>query len=239
MDKRSSTISEEQQEEFEQYLLGKLQPEDELSFNRRLKGDSKLRGQFTAFKELLEAIEEDGLRNELEKYHEEIGAKTTQKSNFNFFRIAAGIAILLALGIWFFNRQSPNDRLYQEFFTPDPGLPTVMGENDNYAFYEAMVDYKEGKYAVAIEKWSKLAPTMPKNDTLDYFLGVSHLANGDTKKSIAYLIQVAENKDSLFLDDVNLYLGLAFLRADQPTKARGHLAKSGSPKAKKLLLEIH
>ena len=120
----------------------------------------------------------------------------------------------------FFNRLSPNEKLYNEFFTPDPGLPTVMGENGDYSFYEAMVDYKHGDYNEAIKKWERQLFQKPKNDTLNYFLGSAHLANGNSKKAIDYLEDVADDKKSIFYNDANTYMGLALLKTGQIPEAK-------------------
>lgn len=239
MDNTPKRISQKQQEEFEQILLGQMDLKEEALFHKKLDNNDILRKQFEEFKNLFFAIEEVGLRNRLDKFHEGVQEeKGGQKLNFNVYQIAAGIIVLIALGIWVFNRQSPNEKLYQQFFTPDPGLPTVMGTNDNYAFYEAMVDYKQGNYSVAIEKWEKLLGSKPKNDTLNYFLGVSHLANNNVDIAIDYLKLLTDEKSSVFYKDINTYLGLALLKKGKIDEAKSILAKSNSPKGQKVLSKL-
>ena len=114
--------------------------------------------------------------------------------------------------------------MFLEYFSPDPGLPTVMGNNDNYPFYEAMVDYKEGNYDVAIKKWRGLLVSKPNNDTLNYFLGVAHLANDDSKSAIPYLEKI-DVSESFFGKDAKHYLGLAHLKSGDIEKAKALLEK--------------
>ena len=223
MDKGPKYISQEQQEEFERFLLNQMELEEETIFHEKLEGDTILKNQFEEFKALLFAVEEDGLRKVLNDFHDTIPKKdNTSKSNFYLYRIAAGIAIIVALGLWFFNQQSPNDKLFEEYFTPDPGLPTVMGSSENYDFYEAMVDYKQGNYQVAIEKWEKLLLAKPNNDTLNYFLGVAHLAGGANEAAIPFLIKVS-NSSSYFEKEARHYLGLAYLKKGEIDKAKTFL----------------
>ncbi len=232
-------ISQEQQEEFESFLLGDMTVEEEISFNQKLEKDPTLQSQFEEFKTLFFVVEEQGLRMKLDEFHSNFEIQSaSKKSNFNSYRIAAGVAILLSLGLWFLNRPSHNERLYKEYFSPDPGLPTVMGSNDNYDFYEAMVDYKQGNYEVAIEKWEKLLIEKPSNDTLNYFLGVSHLAKNNTVIAINYLTSVSEMKNSVFYDESNTYLGLAFLKEGKTDDAKIVFSRSNSEKSKTLQSQI-
>lgn len=241
MDKYPKYISEEQQERFERYLLGELTDEERKTFEREVLKDPELRDQFEEFKALFETIEEAGMRAQLDTFHQALEeAKTPVRQlepvgrKFNY-RIAASVAILLAFGgLWFFNRLDPNEQLFREYYSPDPGLPTVMGSNDNYAFYEAMVDYKQGKYDVAISKWEKLLAQKPENDTLNYFLGSAHLANGNTQRSLPYLENVSQNNRSRFYQESLYYLGLNYLKLGRNEDAERVLGQGTSTKGQQL-----
>lgn len=228
-------ISPEQQEEFEKFLLHQMNLEEETLFNEKLNADSKLKNKFEEFKTLFFAVEEEGLRNALNEFHKALPKK---KNNFTFYRIAAGFAVIISLGIWLFNGQSPNEKLFKEYFTPDPGLPTVMGTNDNYAFYEAMVDYKRGNYDTAIKKWQRLLKTKPENDSLNYYIGISYLSNNNTPKAIFFLDKVA-GKKSVFESESRFYLALGYLKLDSLTQARENLKLIDSETSNQLLRIIN
>lgn len=240
MDKAPKYISKERQEEFEQFLLGQMTNKEEFVFNEKLEKEPKIQKEFEEFKSLFFAVEEEGLRKVLNDFHEALpDEENAHKNNFNFYRIAAGIAVLVALGLWLFNRPNANERLYNEYFTPDPGLPTVMGENGNYDFYEAMVDYKQGNYDLAIQKWQKLYASKPENDTLNFFIGAAHMANGNPQKSIGYLKKNQGNWNSSFSEEAKYFLALAYLNNRQIEKAKKALKDSQLEKAQKLLQELN
>src|SRR5690606_23244373 len=111
--------------------------------------------------------------------------------------------------------ETPNQKLYAEFFVPDPGLPTTMSSTNNYTFFDAMVNYKQGDYKTAIKKWETLEAANTENDTLIYFLGVAHLAKGNTEDAISYLEKSKDFKDSVFKNDAYYYLGMAHLKNNQ------------------------
>ncbi len=82
-----------------------------------------------------------------------------------------------------------------------------------------MVDYKQGNYDMAINKWEKLLAKKPENDTLNYFLGVSHLATGADNNAILFLKKVT-NSNSYFEKEARYYLGLAHLKNGEIDKAK-------------------
>ena len=245
MDKYPKYISEEQQVLFERYLMEEMPFEEQQSFEESLKEDSKLQSAFDEFKGLFEMIEEEGLRLNLNDFHKNINQEGTDviqlnssKPKFNY-GIAASIAILIAIGtFWMLNRPSTNEKLFNQYYSQDPGLPTVMGSNDNYAFYDAMIDYKTGNYDIAIKKWEKLVITHPENDTLNYFLGVANLANNNTNEAISFFKVAQKTEDSTFYEDTLFYLGLAYLKEKEITLAKTLLEKTNFKKAKELIQQL-
>ncbi len=239
MDNASKFISQEQVEEFERFLLGHMSASKEVEFHQKLDKNEVLKERFNEFKELFVTAEEDGLRNVLESFHEGFNEKVKlNRTNFNRYRIAASVAVLVAVGIWFFNRQSHNEKLYYEYFSPDPGLPTVMGEIDNYPFYEAMVDYKRGEYDIAIEKWEKLKSIKPDNDTLNYFLGNAHLANGNTAEAIDFFKNTLKSQTSPFHKEARYYMALGLLKKNNVPEAIKHLEMVSDNRSKGLITKI-
>ncbi|MGB3150266.1 MAG: hypothetical protein WBB27_06340 [Maribacter sp.] len=243
MDKYPKYIPEEQQELFERFLMDEMSIKEKKSFEIKIAGDKNLKNSFDEFKSLFETVEEVGLRHKLKDFHnalengEEPQIRLLNPSKYRFgYRIAASIIILIGLGsIWFLNNTNSNVKLYEVYYFQDPGLPTVMGSSDNYNFYEAMVDYKQGDFKVAIEKWEKLLVAKPENDTLNYFLGVSHLANGQFEKGLIHLNKNENDSSSRFFSENNFYLGLAHLRLNQLTEAKIYLGKSKMPESKEIL----
>lgn len=245
MDKYPKYISEERQELFERYLLGQMTVEERGSFETKMIEDQDLQNEFDTFKALFHTVEEAGMRAKLQEFHQnmdEDGVPVRQlngpKRKFNF-RIAATVLLLLSVGgFWFFNRTAPNERLFDDYYTQDPGLPTVMGSNDNYEFYEAMVDYKQGHYDIAIEKWGKLLEKKPTNDTLNYFIGSAYLANDNAIRSLPYFEQVSNTSSSKFHEEAIYYLGLGYLKLDRKEAAEKILKQGKSPRTKELIEEL-
>ncbi len=236
MDKSPNTLSQEQQEEFEKFLLEAMDKKEKEAFLLKLGNDQILKERFQEFSMFFAVIEEEGLRKKMEVFHEKIPkAATTKKSLFPVYGIAAGILVMVALGLWFLNRPGTNEKLFEAYFTPDPGLPTVMGSSDNYAFYEAMVDYKQGNYGLAISKWEQLDINQSKKDTLNYYLGMAYLVE-ENLESATKKFEASLQTDSKALKDKSyFYLGLCYLKEGDYQNSIFYLKKSGDQKSKALL----
>lgn len=230
--------------EFIERCLNKTATSEELQeFKAKLENDTKFRAQVTDIKTLLIGIESQSLKEKLDDFHQEIvetPSNITATIKFMHIRkIAVAAILIIALGSFWFLSRNNNQKLYAKYFSPDPGLPTLMSENQNFDFYDAMVNYKQGEYKRAIEKWELLLSKSPKNDTLNYFLGMAQLANKQEKKSIEYFKVVTNSDTSNFKNEAYYYLGLAYLKTDNVELAKKNLTFSTVDNSKKILTELN
>ncbi|MDC6366120.1 MULTISPECIES: M48 family metallopeptidase [Flavobacteriaceae] len=242
MENSYKDISPDQQETFERFLMDVMSETERIDFQQKLESDTELAQKFNDFKTLFRMVEETALRESMDSLHTEMEASGKKEivphPKFNLYRIAAGVAILISLGAWFLFRQNPNEKLFNKYFTPDPGLPTVMGTSDNYTFYEAMVDYKQGNYDTAIAKWQGLHQLQASNDTLNYFLGTAFLSNGKADSAIPFLNNTLQYNQSVFHEDALYYLALAYLKEGKTDQAINILESSKDERSKTLLQEL-
>ena len=101
-----------------------------------------------------------------------------------------------------------------------------------------MVSYKRKEYDDAIARWTKLYEEEPSNDTLNYFIGVAHLANDEASTAGEYLNTVEETVNSVFRDEALFYLALSQIKTGQVKEAHKTLAKSKAPKNQELLKKL-
>lgn len=240
MDKETTIWTPEEQRIFEQYLLEEMDAREKAGLELRLRSEPAFQSKFLEFKKLFRTIEEEGLKAKLDDFHKDFEnngkvVKLRTHAYRSYYWAAAVIALLILLGgSWYFYAPSAHERLFDIYFTPDPGLPTVMGSSDNYVFYEAMVDYKQGNYAIALEKWEGLLPGKVDNDTLNYFMGAAYLANGEAQKSIGCFDRVLEGDHPLFQSEAAFYKGLAHLKLNEIAKALQSLERTSEAKGKAL-----
>lgn len=232
-------ITQEQQEQFERFLLNQMTDNEACEFNKKLDANPEFEAQFLEFKALFEAVEENALHQMINEIHSELdgtkpGIKMTRSRRFLY--LAASLAIVISLGTFIlYNLSNSGKRLYKKYFIEDPGLPTVMGESSNYNFYEAMVYYKHGDYEKAINIWEQLHKQKPGNDTLNYYLGMALLVNNDEIQAIQHLNKVNEVERSVFKKENYYALGMAYLKINEKDKAIKYLELSGMEQADKVL----
>lgn len=241
----SEYLSQEEQELFEQFLLGQMNAGEEEQFRMKLANDLKFSENFQQFKIMFRTVEEDGLRlmfNEIHTETEEVNHKIKLKRPFQRYQlfIAAAISLLIVIGggYLFLNKGNSNAALYKKYYSVDPGLPTVMGESNNYEFYVGMVDYKQGKYEVAIEKWNNLLKENRNNDTLNYFLGSAYFAKNNEKEAAPFFEKVTKNEQSSFYNDSQFYLGLIALKEGETQIAKTHFEFSKQVKSDEILKQL-
>lgn len=247
----NNNISEEEFESIEQYLLNTLSDSENAAFEQRLITETDLRQKVEDVKALLHSVELEALKENLNRFHADlIQTPNSSKSHENTFSrslpwyrtyaVAASVILILGLSsLWYFN-QSNSAQLYDSYFSPDPGLPTTMSTQSNYEFYEAMVYYKQGDYTSAIQKWNTILESKSKNDTLNYFLGVAHLADNNETKAIQYLKPLASSSvESTFKNDTYHYLALAYLKSGNIELAKKYLTFSTLDNSKALLSELN
>ncbi|WP_412560112.1 tetratricopeptide repeat protein [Winogradskyella sp. MIT101101] len=238
-------ISQEEFESIEAYLNGQLSDEDVMVFENRLKNEEGFASKVEDIKTILTGLETQVMKEQLDEFHDEmpnsqedIITNEPKVKSLHWKRIAVAAVLIIGLGsFWLFNGNS-NDRLYSNYFTPDPGLPTTMSSTANYEFYEAMVDYKQGDYNTAGQKWKVLLEAKPKSDTLNYFIGSALMADDKTNEAINHLKTVTESNDGAFKNEAYYYLGLAYLKSGNTDAAISALKKTNLPKAKDLLKKL-
>lgn len=243
--KNNNPISQELLETIERYLKNTMDIEERNTFEKKLKNNATLQQQVKDIETLLFGVRKAVFKTKANHFHDELINKDSEtvadtkvfRLNFKQLSIAASVIILLG-SVWFFNQSNSNQDIFSKYYIEDRGLETNMGESDNYTFDDAMVDYKQKKYTTAIDKWSALLKSKPENDTLNYFLGVAHLANKNENKATNYLKTVVKTSKSEFLNEAYFYLGLSYLKMDNTDLAIEYFEKSNSERSKTIILEL-
>jgi tetratricopeptide (TPR) repeat protein len=238
-----SDISQEQFELIERYLTDSMNDDERSSFEKLLNENERLRKQVDEERILFQAVEEEALREKLNEFHKEFDEENNKVRSirpYKKYAIAASIALLIGLSLWLtLGRMSVHERLFTEYFVPDPGLITPMSATSDYEFYRGMVDYKQGKYDLAIDRWNQLIAQDPENDTLNFYMGVSYLALEDPAQALLYLNKVPIATQSIFIPEVYYFLGLAELKEGNIEVAIIALKTNGSEKALEIISKLN
>ncbi|MGC1471498.1 MAG: tetratricopeptide repeat protein [Psychroserpens sp.] len=240
----NNNISQELLESVERYYHDTMSRQERLDFEYRLENDDVFQTQVEDIQTLILGIENQSLKEQLDVFHEGLpeGISEEKRGSFTFPNLkiyVSAAVILLAVALLWVYSVPQNERLYADYFSPDPGLPTTMSTSNDYAFYDAMVNYKQGDYEKAIAKWEVLQKNQPENDTLNYFLGVAQLANKKEPLAIDYLKSVTKDSQSRFRNEAYYYLGLGYLKANNVEMAKKNFSDSSEEKAKEILKKLN
>ena len=238
-------ISQELLETIERYLKNSMPVAERNTFEKKIKSNPTLQQQVKDVESILFGVRRAVFKNKTKEFHEtlipeDVTPKKEKKVfvlNYKTISIAASIVVLVG-SFWLFNRTTSNEALFNKYYIEDRGLETNMSKTNNYAFNDAMVDYKQKKYTKAINKWSELLKTKPENDTLNYFLGVAHLANKNEGEAVKFLKATTKTTNSVFLKDTYFYLGLSYLKLDKSDLSIEFLEQSNSDKSKNIIAEL-
>ena len=232
-------ITQEELELMERFWQGKFADSgEERQLMERYATDSVWRNKADGVRLLVVGVQEAVLEDKLSGFHRQI-ATPIRKINWFRMGLAACIMSITALGVLFFFSESPEEKLFVQFYEPDPGLPTLMGVSDNYEFENAMVAYKTGDYQKALDGWQGLLKAHPGNDTLTYFIGSAHLANGRPDSAVVKLANVVATPQSVFLSDASWYLALAWLKLNNKVEAIKALQQTEHKDKERVLRELN
>lgn len=223
-------------DEAERFLRLQMSPEEAATFERRMLADDRLREQVEELRVMILGIQESALHDRLNDFHGALPVQMETRSKSKSWLAAASIVVIIgAAALWYLVPGNKNERLFSEYFHPDPGLMSAMGASENYVFDRAMIDYKTGKYDEAIKAWLTLQQSNPASDTLNYFIGAAYLAMKNSKTAQTYLQKVTGATGSVFADEANWYMGLALLKENERERALPYIQRS-SHKEKETLI---
>lgn len=239
------TISAEEFESIEQYVLGETSAEQRIAFENNIATNESLAAKVTEVKLLLTGIETASLKERLNSYHINIKKNNPEKGSGKVIALnrkllaVASVVLIAAASVWLYTiKGNKYEKIYEAYYKPDPGLISAMGVGDNYLFNKAMLEYKTGHYKKAINEWSQLKTSTSSNDTLNYFLGAAQQAEGNSSAALILLQTMASDTEKPFYKDACWYTGLALLKQGNVNEAIPYLEKSGRPESSELISQL-
>jgi tetratricopeptide (TPR) repeat protein len=221
-------------ERIERFINNEMSAEEKEQFENDLKSNPELSKAYEDQREIQMVVELGALSESLDEIHNEVvGSQKSSKNNW--WAIAAGIAIIIAAGVYLFQQGSPQDQLFATYSTTDPGLPVPMSSVDHYVFYDAMVDYKAEKYEVAIKKWKGLVRAEPENDTLNYYVGSAYYNLESYSEAVKFFDKIDPESESELRYKSQWYRILSWIKLNEKEKILAQNPYAGSPYSEKIV----
>ena len=218
-------------EELESYINNELSSEELASFEAELTSNQKLMDEIELIKNIDLALSETDvmqLRNNLQNIAGEIATnKQTERSFAGKFKakrivlstVAASLILLLGItGIM--SRQSQDD-IYQKFYTKYEATGIVRSANltANKTLSEALQKFEDQDYNAALNLFTEVIARDQNNMVGHFYTGVSLQETGKYQNAIKEYETVIIDKDNLFTEQAEWYIGLCYLQTNENKKA--------------------
>lgn len=217
-------------EKIEAHLAGDISY-TELEAFAKTQGVESIEDEINWFKEMQLAIEAEGLSNQLKnelntssaKEESKVVEMPVKKQRGKLFPLSIAAALILLFGILFIFKPKNTSQTYSKYEFVDPGLPLLMSETEAYNLYDAMTYFSEGNYKESATRLEQLHQQQPENDTINYYLGLSKLYDGNGANAIDNLNIVTQINNSVFKERADWMLVLSYLKQKNLNQTKVHL----------------
>lgn len=225
-------------EEIEGYIYNQLSEEQLASFETELSENKDLQSEINLIRSIDLAINESDvmqLRGSIQNIATQIASeKHTERSFAGKFKtrkivyaaVAASLIIMLSIsGI--LSRQASQDELYQKFYTTyqTTGINRSASMTADQALLEALQKYNNEDYKSAIILFNEVIGRDQNNMVGHFYAGVSLQETGKYNSAIHEYQTVMADKDNLFLEQANWFIGLCYLKTGDDKKAYNQFKK--------------
>ena len=229
---RSEFQSSANIEELESYIHSELSNEELVSFEAELTSNRKLMDEIELIKNIDLALSETDvmqLRNNLQNIAGEIAAsKQTERSFAGKFKVkrilvsTVAASIILLLGITgILSRQSSQEDIYQKFYNKYEVTGIVRSANltANQTLTKALQKFEDQDYNAALDLFSEVISKDQNNMVGHFYSGISLQETGKYQNAIKEYETVIIDKDNLFTEQAEWYIGLCYLQTNENKKA--------------------
>ena len=229
--KESAHIFNSGIEEIEGYLYDELTDQQMAMFEDELIRNKDLSAEVELIKGIDHAIQENDimqLRNNLKNIAEE-NINTKHKEQLitgRFWHRKTAISIvaaslILLMGITGLIRYTSDDNIYQNFYSryETAGISRSSGAVPDQTFALALQKYNKQDYQSAINLLQEVLSKDQNNIAGHFYSAVSLQELGKYNKAIKEYEIVVIDKDNLFMEQAEWYIGLCYLQTNEEKKA--------------------
>lgn len=224
-----------QTEEIDRYLSGDLKEEEELMFESDVLGNAVLRAELELHKEIEAAmIEQDviRLRTQLNSIGKEVVKEKGRSIRMPWRKIAVvsvAASLMLMVGIRSVMPPTGNSdtELYTSYYSPYEGSGIARSGNagvDN-TLTIALQKFNARDYDSALSLFQQVIAYDSDNPVGHFYSGVSYQETGRFTQAIAAYEVVVKDKDNLFVEQSEWYIGLCYLQTQERKKAYRQLER--------------
>ena len=139
---------------------------------------------------------------------------TNQKHSGNYYKIAAGIVLIISVGFLVKFTLSDKSSTISNYWIEDAGFKVWMGPTDKSMMLQnGMSYYRAEDYKLALEQFVSIT----QNDTALYYTGICFIKLNELDSAENYLKQLLPT--SVYKNKANFYLSLCYLFNNKTNEA--------------------
>ena len=219
-------------EEIEGYIYNELSEEQMTSFEAELSENKDLLAEINLIRSIDLAINESDvmqLRSSIQNIAGQIASeKQTERSFAGSFKtrkiifatVAASLILLLSIS-GLLSRQATQSEIYHKYYTTyqTTGINRSASLTTNQTLSIALQKFDSQDYKTALNLLQEVIGRDQNNMVGHFYAGVSLQETGKYKTAIQEYETVMIDKDNLFVEQANWYIGLCYLQTNEERKA--------------------
>jgi len=221
-------------EEIDQYLNDELSEMELASFETELVNNPDLAAELEFYKDIDTAAQENdimGLRARLETISNEVVREKRKERSFAAMpasrlaiaTIAASLMLILSIAgiISRSNRGASDTELYSQYYEAyqATGIFRSGDANLDTKLTQALHKFNSEDYEAALDLFSEVLQQDSNNPVGNFYSGVAYQETGRFNQAIESYQTVVKDKDNLFVEQAEWYIGLCYLQTDNRKKA--------------------
>ena len=227
-------------EEIDQYLSNELSDEKLASFEAELAENPDLEAELNLVGEIDKAVAETDimdLRAKLGAISKEINREEKQKRSFaarisssrlTVATVAASLVLIMSIaGLISKNNPSSDGELYSQYYQPyeTTGIFRSGDALIDSKLTKALHLFNNQEYQAAIGSFSEVLEIDPNNPVSNFYSGIAYQQTGQTQKALISYQNVIKDRDNLFIEQAQWYIGLCYLQNENRKKAYRQFTK--------------
>lgn len=216
----------------EKYLDDDLTPSERKWLEKELDGNDQLKSELEFRREVNRMLKDQemfhltsSLENAYEDYQKDESHKPFLSSRVKqkLIAIASVAAFVVISVLLYLNNYKPLDKqeLYTMYFEPyEATLFRSSSENVDQILREAMQQYENQNYSQAIIWFERVLENDSLNVPTHFYSGISHMEIEEYREANESFNVVIDQKNNLFVEQAEWYLGFCYLMTDQTKKAK-------------------
>ena len=215
-----AVFTEEEMRLFDGYTNGTLTAAEKLQFEQKLSNQKEVNNRFTLYHTIVLQIQNEGaVEKKLKERFKKLDSKQKRKHWFSYIAIAASVVGVVLIITFKLTLQS-NQIDIASYKVKEPGLPVIMGEQNESPWTSIMQLYKQKKFSEALSA----IPKEPLTDTSLYFTGLMQEFLGEAAQAVNSYEQLQNvNKASIFKDKGEYRLAILLWEKGDKTVAKALL----------------